>query len=318
MVEPDRGTRGVTTGAVAARSLPLRFQVGARTIASIRRDLVRVPLDLDAALAGRMPTLPTIDRAVDGYLVTSLPITLVDRVRAAMPGMIARERQRYTRRYTDLTSGYDAWLASLSGNARNGLRRKARKLAAMSGGGIDVRRYGAPAEMAAFHALARDLAAMTYQERLMGAGLPDTPDFVRTMMEMAGQGQVRAWLLMIDGRAAAYLYCPVHGRTAIYEYVGHDPALADLSPGTVLHAEAMRDLFADPALDRFDFTEGDGQHKRQFATGGVDCVDLLLLRRTAANRMALSALAGFDGAMALAKRGVQRIGAERWARKLRR
>lgn len=308
----------MTSAAVAARSLPLRFQVGARTIAAIRRDLVRVPLDLDAALAGRVPTLPPIDRTVDGYLVTSLPLVLLDRVRASAPGMIARERQRYTRRYTDLASGYDGWLAGLSGNARAGLRRKTRKLAAMSGGRIDARRYTTPAELTEFHALARELAAMTYQERLMGAGLPDTPDFVRTMTEMAGQGQVRAWLLMIDGRAVAYLYCPVHDRTVIYEYVGHDPALSEMSPGTVLHAEAMRDLFADPSLDRFDFTEGDGQHKRQFATGGVECVDLLLLRRTPANRAALAALAGFDGALALAKRGVQRLGAERWARKIRR
>lgn len=309
----------MTSAASAARPLPLRFQVGARTLASVRRDLVRVPLDLAAVLAEAVPVLPQLDRDADGYLVTSLPAGHVEALRAAAAaGMIARVRQSYTRSYTDLTIGEAAWLAGLSANARAAMRRKAKKLAAASDGRLDVRRYATPEELAVFHPLARDCARLTYQERLMGAGLPDTPDFLGTMYRMAGEGTVRAWLLFVDGRLAAYLYCPVHGRTAIYEYVGHDPTLADLSPGAVLHAEAMRDLFADPAVDRLDFTEGDGQHKRQFATGGVACVDLLLLRRTPANRALLTALTGFDGAMAVAKRGVKRLGVERLTRKVRR
>ena len=68
------------------------------------------------------------------------------------------------------------------------------------------------------------------------------------------------------------------GDTVIYAHVGHDPAFNDLSPGAVLQLEAMRDLFDEGGFARFDFTEGEGQHKRQFATGGVACVDLLLLR----------------------------------------
>jgi CelD/BcsL family acetyltransferase involved in cellulose biosynthesis len=86
----------------------------------------------------------------------------------------------------------------------------------------------------------------------------------------------------------------------------------------VLQVEALRDLFADAACRRFDFTEGDGQHKRQFATGGVDCCDLLLLRPTLANRLVLAALAGFDGTMALAKASVQRLGLQDLAKKIRR
>ena len=105
---------------------------------------------------------------------------------------------------------------------------------------------------------------------------------------------------------------------SIYEFVGHDPRFNDLSAGAVLQVEALRDLFAEPAIARFDFTEGDGQHKRQFATGGVECCDLLLLRPTLANRAAIAALAGFDGAMALAKSGVSRLGLQNVAKKVRR
>ena len=80
----------------------------------------------------------------------------------------------------------------------------------------------------------------------------------------------------------------------------------------------MQDLFGEGRFAAFDFTEGEGQHKRQFATGGVACVDLLLLRPTVANRAVMAALGGFDGAVALAKRGVRGAGLEGLAKRIRR
>lgn len=301
-----------------ARSLPLKFQVGARTLLAIRRELVRIALDLDDAIAARLPAMPPLDANADGYLVTSLPVAQRAALLASASGMIAFTRQTYTRRYADLRGGFDAYAAQLSSNTRSAIKRKARKLAQASGGAIDVRRYATPDELARFHPIARSLALATYQEKLMGAGLPDTRDFIQSMYAMAAAGRVRAWLLFVDGAPAAYLYCPVHGETAIYEFVGHDPRLAGLSAGAVLQVEALRDLAADPAVARFDFTEGDGQHKRQFATGGVACCDLLLLRRTAANRLTIAALRTFDAALALAKRAVGRLRLQALARTVRR
>jgi CelD/BcsL family acetyltransferase involved in cellulose biosynthesis len=301
-----------------AHSLPLKFQIGARTLASIRRDLVRVPLGLHEAIEGRMPALPALDSAAEGYLVTSLPATQSDALARTAGGMLAFVRQRYTRRYADLTIGFDAYLGQLSANTRSAIKRKGKKVAQASGGQLDVRRYATPDELAEFHRIARSLALGTYQERLMGAGLPDTPDFTQRMYAMAAEGRVRAWLLYVGGEPTAYLYCPIHDATAIYEFVGHDPQFNDLSVGAVLQVEALRDLFAEPGIARFDFTEGDGQHKRQFATGGIECCDLLLLRPTLANRAAIAALARFDRAMALAKSGVARLGLQNVAKKVRR
>ena len=138
----------------------------------------------------------------------------------------------------------------------------------------------------------------------------------RLQMLAAADG-VRGWLLLIGGEPAAYLCCTAQGSALRYDYVGHDPALNDLSPGTVLQAAAMEALFAD-RFARFDFTEGEGQHKRLFSTGGVDCVDVLLLRPTLANRMTLAALTGFDGAMARAKRAARHPALAAMARRVRR
>ncbi|MEI9928574.1 MAG: GNAT family N-acetyltransferase [Sphingomonas sp.] len=129
---------------------------------------------------------------------------------------------------------------------------------------------------------------------------------------------MRAWLLYVAGEPAAYLYCPVLGDTVIYAHVGHDPAFNDLSPGAVLQVEGDARSVRRGRYARFDFTEGEGQHKRQMATGGVACVDLLLLRPSLANRVTMAALGGFNRAVALGKRAVNAAGLGKLARKVRR
>ncbi|MFA5990041.1 MAG: GNAT family N-acetyltransferase [Sphingomonas sp.] len=312
-----RGGDGAATGA-AAVPYPLKFQVGARTLVSVERRLQRVALSLDDALEGRAPPLPLLHRAAHGYAITSLPEGQAAMLAASCPAMFAYVRQHYVRRYVDLQGGYERYLESLSANARSAIRRKARRVAQVSGGTLDVRRFCTVDELAQFHPIARRLAARTYQERLMGAGLPDDAQFLGNMYAAARQGQCFGWILSIGGRPAAYLYCSVASGTVRYDFVGHDPDFAAFSAGAVLQIAALRQLFDDGCYCRFDFTEGDGQHKRQFATGGVACVDMLLLRRTAANRATTLALAGFDRAVKLAKRVTDYLGMNRVARRLRR
>lgn len=281
-------------------SAALRLQIGARTIATIPRRLTRVALSLDQALAGVMPPLPSLDPAQDGYLVTSLPAGIDPDWRGVL-----FERQRYTRYYVDLVAGEAAWREALSRQTRSTLKRKAKKLAAESGGMLDVRRFRSADDLAVFHPIARRLAEKTYQERLMGAGIPDDPAWVAHMLASAGEDQVRAWLLYLGDCPAAYLWCGADGTgdgaTLRYDYVGHDPAWASLSPGSVLMEAALVDLFAD-RFQRFDFTEGEGQHKRSMATGGIECRDMFMLRPSLANRGAVALVGGFDATMRVAKR----------------
>ena len=301
-----------------AELLPLRFQIGARTIAAVQRRMVRVPLSLDQVLDGRVPVLPPLDRAAHGYAITSLPQDQLDAVARVGGGMIAHVRQCYTRHYADLTIGFEAYRAALSGNTRSGLKRKAKKVMEASGGMLDVRRFRTPDELSQFHAVARGISERTYQEKLLGGGLPEDAAFLQSMYALAAAGAVRAWLLYVGGEPAAYLYCPIEQGIVRYDHVGHDPVYNDLSPGGVLMLEAMRDLYAEPDLRWFDFTEGDGQHKRSFATNGAECLDLLLLRATLTNRATIAALGAFDRGAAWGKLAVARWGLAGLAKKLRR
>jgi CelD/BcsL family acetyltransferase involved in cellulose biosynthesis len=294
-------------------TIALKFQIGARTLASVDRALIRIPYGIEDVIAATPPVLPTLTE--DGYLITSLPETLL----AAMQGeeMIAFVRQRYVRYHTDFAIGFETWQRGLSGNARSTIKRKTRRIAQASGGGVTIRAYRTPDEFAEFHPMARAVSATTYQEKLLGSGLPADGASLGNLFQLAAADRLRAWLLFIGDVPVAYLCCTAHRDALLYTYVGHDPAYGDLSPGTVLHAEAMRALFAD-RFSRFDFTEGEGQHKRLFSTGGTPCVDLLLLRPTLANHAAVAALAGFDGAMAFAKRATTHPILSRIAKKVRR
>ena len=98
----------------------LKLQVGARTLVSFPRRLVRVAWSLEQVLAARGPVLPALANADDGYLVTSLPEGV-----ALDAGGLRFVRQRYVRYYVDLAGGREAWAAGLSGQARSGLMRKA-------------------------------------------------------------------------------------------------------------------------------------------------------------------------------------------------
>jgi CelD/BcsL family acetyltransferase involved in cellulose biosynthesis len=297
-------------------SLPLR--IGARTLITLRRRLVRRRLSLEEGLAGGVPALPPLDEDGDGYLVTALPASLAAGLTERHAGLKPFVRQSYRRSYARLDQDFDAYLGGFSAKSRSTCKRKLRKFAERSGGAIDVRRYRTEQEIGHFYDHARAVSAKTYQERLLDAGLPEGEGAQEEMRRLARADRARGWLLFLDGAPIAYLWAPAEGFTLIYAHLGHDPDFADLSPGTVLQLEAMRQLMDERAFRLFDFTEGEGQHKRQFATGGVDCVDLLLVRPTFGNLAAGYALGGFDSAVAVAKSAVSALGLSRALRRLRR
>ena len=303
---------------MAASDVALPLRIGTRTVWTLRRQLVRRRLSLEEALAGEPPALPPLAADEHGYLVTALPSDLAGAIGRSHPELKAFVRQSYVRSYARLDQGFDEYFAGFSAKSRSTLRRKQRKLAERSGGTLDLRCYRREAEIDSFHRLARAVSARTYQERRLDAGLPDGPEALAGMQALARRGQMRGWLLFVEERPISYLYAPAEGPTLIYAYLGYDPDFADFSPGTVLQLQAMRQLMDEGDFRLFDFTEGEGRHKRQFATGGVECVDLLMIKRSGANLAVGHALAAFDAAVEVAKKAATAAGAARTLRRLRR
>ena len=203
-------------------------------------------------------------------------------------------RQEYERCCVDFGRTFAEYLQTFSSKTRATLTRKVRKFAEFSGGRTDWREYRSPEQMSEFHRMARELSRRTYQEKLLDAGLPAGAAFEHEMKTLAEQGSVRGYLLFHDATPVAYLYSPIVDGVVCYQFLGFDPAFREHSPGTVLQYHIFERLFAEKGLRMFDFLEGEGQHKRLFATRTTRCADIYYYRRGLKNRTLVSLHANLD------------------------
>ena len=282
------------------------FTLGSRRLLSVPRNLVTWSFGLEQVLAGTLPQAPA--PGPDGLRILSAPTARLAEITAHLPGFVAGGRQDYRRHYIDMDQSFADYMGRFSGKTRSTLRRKARKLAEETGG-YTITEHRSPAEIEAFLAAALPLSARTYQARLLDAGLPDSPEARRAMLEAAEDDRMRGFLLHAGGQAIAYLALPVVGATLVYAHLGYDPDHARLSPGTVLQMDALERLFAEARYRWFDFTEGEGAHKAMFGTDSAACSSLVLLRPTLANRALLASRGAFDAGVAQAKALATRSGA---------
>jgi CelD/BcsL family acetyltransferase involved in cellulose biosynthesis len=139
--------------------------------------------------------------------------------------------------------------------------------------------------MADFFRLARTVSRTTYQERLLDAGLPDSAEFCEEMERLAQQDCVRAFLLFHQDRPVSYLYCPISNGVVLYAYLGYDPDYMNFSVGTILQWLALEYLFDEKIFRLFDFTEGQSEHKKLFATNSIQCANVFFLRMSLSNAM---------------------------------
>ncbi len=308
-------------GGWTLRPFALKFGVGDWTAFRVRLPLLvrSVPLaDRAPAVASpRPPTEPALSRAgadatAVGYLLRALPVAGVLPRLAVVDGHIRYVLLQYRHCYIDLAIGFEAYKQKFSAKTRSTLQRKVRKFRDHCNGELRWRSYRSVDEMPVFHHLARAVSALTYQERLLDAGIPDDADFVAQMTEAAAEDRVRAWILFDGERPVSYLYCPVVDGAVVYAYLGYDPDYLKHSVGTVLQWLALEELFAEQRYAVFDFTEGQSDHKRLFATHELDCANVLFVRRSWTRAALIRAHATIDS---LASRAGAL--AERWGVKSR-
>lgn len=309
----------VSVGPHPSALVPFRFQVGERTLLTVRRHLVTYKYSLGDILNDAGPAIPALPSDAEGVIVRSLPAARIGGLRDLAEGALVYVRQEYPRYYMRLDTSYEAYLAQFSAKTRSTLKRKVRKFETLSDDGrLDIREYRTVPELEQFHGLAREVSRKTYQERLLDSGLPDTASHLAEMRRLAAEGNVRAWLLFLNGQPVSYLYTPIRDGSVVYDYLGYDPAFASHSPGTVLQLEALERLMAEGCHRLFDFTEGEGAHKKLFATGSVDCADVVVLRATLANAGLIRAHRTFHALVEAAGRQTERLGLKaklkRWLR----
>ena len=258
------------------------------------------------------PLLPNSE----GFLIRSMRIT-GEQPRTRNAGrFLCYVAAQYPRYFVDLTQTFEDYQAKFSSKTRSTIRRKVKRFAEHCGGQIDMRVYRSPEEIEEFFKVARLVSASTYQERLLDAGLPDTEEFRERLTRMAGDGQVRGYILFCHGQPVSYLHCPVKDGVLVYQHLGYDARYSQWSVGTILQWSAFESIFAEQRFRLFDFTEGQSEHKRLFATGSVPCANVYFLRNTVMNRLMVHGQLAFSSLSVASGRLLERFGAKSRVKKL--
>jgi CelD/BcsL family acetyltransferase involved in cellulose biosynthesis len=234
-----------------------------------------------------MPTPPVHELLADsqGFMIRGLPVAgklpLISRV----GGYLRYVPLQYHHCYIDFGMSFEDYQKKFSSKTRSTINRKIRKYSEHCNGAIPWKTYQLPDEMQDFFRLARTVSKLTYQERLLDAGIPDSADFIRDAESLAADGRVRAYILFDGERPVSYLYCPIEDGVLNYAYLGYDPEYMQLSVGTVLQWLAVEQLFNEGRFRYFDFLEGQGDHKRLFATHQRQCANVFLVKANLRNTL---------------------------------
>ena len=295
------------------RDVALKFQLSDWTAFSVPLRLHTRSIQLCERAAPdpspRAPTDPPLGTAV-GYMLRALPVEAELPTLTVIDGFIRYVTLQYRHCFIDLSIGMEAYRNKFSAKTRSTITRKIRKFQEHCGGQLKWHGYRRPDVMLEFHRLAREVSVKTYQERLLGAGIPEDAAFVDEMLKLAVHGEVRAYILFDRERPVSYLYCPARDGALIYAYLGFDPDYLKLSVGTVLQWLALEELLAEERFAFFDFTEGQSDHKRLFATHEVQCANLMFVKRTLTRMLLLRAHAQSDRFASVVGRLADRWGAK--------
>ncbi len=192
---------------------------------------------------------------------------------AAAAGTVLRRQPDRQAPFVDFTAlpPDRAWLDGLSANARQQLRRSARRYA-MSGD-LHVRRAGTPAEALDFFDRLATLhqAAWTARGRPGAFAEPRFGRFHRALIARAfASGGVDLLCVQAGGRPIGYLYNFRHrGRVLAYQS-GFDYAAADpqQKPGLTCHHLAI-ELYRSEGMTAYDFLAGADRYKLSLANASA-------------------------------------------------
>jgi len=194
-------------------------------------------------------------------------------------------RSQYINYYIDLQNftSFDDYLSKFSAKTRNTLKRKVRKSVAK---GFTHKIYTSISDVDKFHEYACLVGNRTYQKKCFNASIPSTNNFRRSLMKQAKEHSFLGLILFFQNKPCAYLYCPIIEGEYRYTYLGYLQEYSEYSPGTVLQFRILEHIYSmQLTANRFDFTEGDGAHKKLFATNSQIKANCLIIENSITNQL---------------------------------
>jgi CelD/BcsL family acetyltransferase involved in cellulose biosynthesis len=193
---------------------------------------------------------------------------------AASAGLTCRTEVEDRCPVIELPSTWDSYLAGLSGKDRHELRRKLRRAEA---GRPRVEVARTPAAMAA---LLDGFVALHRRSKVGKARFMDEPMeiFFRELGRALAAARLAAlWMLWLEERPAAALFCLEQGGTVSLYNSGFDPEARAMSPGVVLIARTIEDAVTR-GFRRYDFLRGEEPYKYGFGAVPTEVLRVTLER----------------------------------------
>lgn len=197
---------------------------------------------------------------------------------------------RYSR---SLPASYDALLAEHSKTTRKKLRNALNRLQR-----DHAVEFCCFTDASAYLADIQRIDQASYQHHI-GAG------FDASVAHLPG---VRAYLLYLDARPAAFYVGSLYRGVFWGLYTGFDPAFREQRPGVVLFQFVLEDLCNDQLAHTIDFGLGDSGYKDVFASTCEPHAELLLFRPSAAALPHLAARLARGAGRALLYSALTRMG----------
>ena len=193
-------------------------------------------------------------------------------------GVAALRRPGWRISIVPLPATWEEYLATLSRDRRNSIRRMRRR--AEEAGGRFFTWDGAPPLDAVV-----DRLVELHHERWKGRAdryafsTSEYVGFHRDVMHAcAAKGRLRLYCLEIAGQLAAIYYCYAYDGEVAYFQAGFDPRHEKLRPGYVLMAYALEQAVAEGAR-RFDMLKGQYAHKATWTSESRSTASLRAYRR---------------------------------------
>lgn len=272
-------------------SVPFKFQLSDWTIISLSLRLqVRADRLIDKTPPVLRPEPPAFHELADGsqgFVIRGLPIAELLPTISRTGNYIRYIPKQYQHCYINFDMSFEAYQLKFSSKTRSTILRKVRKYAEHCNGTIIWKTYTLSEEMRDFFMLARAVSKLTYQERLLDAGIPETEEFIQQAEFLAAKQCVRAYILFDGERPVSYLYCPIEESVLMYAYLGYDPDYMQKSVGTVLQWLAVEQLFNEKRFCYFDFSEGQGDHKYLFSTHQRQCANVFFIKANLSNTLVI-------------------------------
>jgi hypothetical protein len=191
----------------------------------------------------------------------------VYRLTKKKPGFLSRNYSPVVEPHwqTRLPGSVEAFYKGMSGSRKRYVRRYTRALEKAGSGTVEVVCYRSEDKLDDVIKIASEMTAKTYKHAL-NIGFRDDSLTRSLLTRAAKQGQLRAYVLYVNGKPCAFEYGIEYGNIFFPEHIGYDPFFRSCSPGTILFIKVVEDLIENSDVRVFDYGFGAAAYKERFGT----------------------------------------------------